>query len=472
MPGRILPEEIRLYAVPGAEDSQDFSIEFGNVSRTLTVSLTGSSLIEIEEFLVSVSVEGPGVDPDPGTGGPFIPGDGDEPPFGGGGVEVHDEILATPGLGQPFQVSPEQRVTGRVRARVGAGHIAGVFTATLKVEGLDAPASIQVRLVTGTLRIETLESPAYLHQDTWDVLPLRIALPGAAGTELRLTPDTPAQGRIPLRVVPPDEGRAAANLEVLIPAPSFPLGPTNIVIKVEGLAQSAVLFGVEIEVAARPPRGEGPVELNQALWDAMGAALLPLRVRCVGFHCYGESTEISSSEEPQFFFGVLPANEPAWLTAHTGVYGGVDKGETRGADVELYSGRSRLMLIQTTVIEHDEGNPEQIKTIVEGAYDKGSEELASAAAATVPVVGPYIAIAVWLSFLVGKSDAVKGIMEGLGLDPDTVGTSEIVLTAKQLREYAGSPPSDFFGLKAHFATPIITRKSEGAFAAFFLVERT
>lgn len=463
MPGRITPAIIRLNAPPGTAAQYDFAVEIGRTSRTLAATIAGSSAITLEGITVQQMVE---VEPDPGAGDPPVPWREHEE----GLVEARYEIVAQAGAGEAFPVSPGQTVTGTLRGLVQAGTGPGLYTATLKVDGFGAePETALVRLVTGQIAVETLDSPAILHQDTWDILPLRVSLPGGAGTEVVLSVDSPADGRGPTKVVPPDRGKAAVNLAVHLPRTVFPLGPAVLRIWVEGLTQSPFQVELDVEVAAAPPRGEGPVELNQVIWDAMGAALLPLRVKFVGFHCQRESTEWSGSEEPQFFFGTLPARATAWNEAHSDVYGDVDAGQTRSADLELYSGRSTALAISVIAVEHDSDDPERVKEMIEGAYDRASEEIAAQFGA-IPVVGPFVAVAVWVAYLVGKADAVKGLMEIFGPEDDIVGSAEIVLTPRQLREYAATPPSDYFGIPAHFASPVIAREDEGAFVALFRVE--
>ncbi len=461
MAGRITPSIIRLNAPPGTAIQYDFAVDIGTTGRTLVASIAGSSAITLEGITVQKMVE---VEPD--IGDPPVPWREHDDDL----VEVHYEIVAQAGAGEPFAVIPGQIVWGTVRGLVQAGAGPGLYTATLKVDGFGAePDTALVRLVTGRISVETLDSPAILHQDTWDILPLRISLPGATGTEVRLSVDSPADGRGPAKVVPPDRGKAAATLAVRLPKTFFPLGPAVLRVWVDGLTQSPFQVELDVEVVAAPPRGEGPVELNQVIWDALGAALSPLRVKFVGFHCQRESTEWSGSEEPQFFFGALPARATAWSESHSEIYGNVDAGQTRSADLELYSGRSTALAISIVAVEHDSDDPERIKEMIEGAYDRASEEIAAQFGA-IPVVGPFVAVAVWVAYLAGKADAINGLMEIFGPEDDIVGSAEIVLTPRQLREYAGTPPSDYFGIPAHFASPVITREDEGAFVALFRVE--
>ena len=85
-------------------------------------------------------------------------------------------------------------------------------------------------------------------------------------------------------------------------------------------------------------------------------------MRYVGFHCFGETSEWSDSDEIYFTFGVLPYLIDKKNTKQTGTYLGVDSGESRSSGfepVELYRGLPFGTAILITLSEHDSGDPNE-----------------------------------------------------------------------------------------------------------------
>ena len=61
-----------------------------------------------------------------------------------------------------------------------------------------------------------------------------------------------------------------------------------------------------------------------------------IALRFVGFHCFGETDELSASDEPYFTFGVLPAVIERKDPAH-GIHENVDAGESVAKVLELFT---------------------------------------------------------------------------------------------------------------------------------------
>jgi hypothetical protein len=72
-------------------------------------------------------------------------------------------------------------------------------------------------------------------------------------------------------------------------------------------------------------------------WPDIGSIeMRPVSLRYLGLHCFGETNELSASDEPYVTFGVVPMVTKLGRTLQTRIYEGVDAGESRGDDLELY----------------------------------------------------------------------------------------------------------------------------------------
>jgi hypothetical protein len=206
-------------------------------------------------------------------------------------------------------------------------------------------------------------------------------------------------------------------------------------------------------------------------FPGLEAALTAVRTQFVGFHCFGESNEWSDSDEPYFIFGTLTTARREKRTEKSGIFEDVDAGQTRGFEVEVFSGRAASMVISVTVMENDADgmDPEAVKEIVDGAYDKASDKFVELVAEMPFIGGPVQAAAAMVALLILKPAVTKEINEVLAPGDDLVNTEVIALTPQELRSYLAEPAQDFYGIKAHFASPVITSHGEGAYVALFRV---
>ena len=204
----------------------------------------------------------------------------------------------------------------------------------------------------------------------------------------------------------------------------------------------------------------------------MANALAPVIVRFVGFHCLWELTEASASDEPYFIVSSLPVDIEKRQTIRTRIFEEVDRGDTRREITELYRGRSAGMVISVIAREHDTGNPDEYRAVVEAAVDKAAEKAAEGTAALltmISAVGPALAILAEITLNVLKPELIHEFNSLIGSDDDTVGETMLTLTPQQLRELARTPPADYFGLHAHIATKVMTSHRQGGYIAFFEV---
>ena len=114
-------------------------------------------------------------------------------------------------------------------------------------------------------------------------------------------------------------------------------------------------------------------------------------LRYVGFHCFGETNEISGSDEPYFVFGMVPAPLNGGQAQRTRIYEDIDAGRSVGDDITLYTGAPLGLALSVSLFEHDEGDPDAFKDNVEKAvdiaHDKGVEALVE-----IPAAGPVLAV--------------------------------------------------------------------------------
>jgi hypothetical protein len=203
-------------------------------------------------------------------------------------------------------------------------------------------------------------------------------------------------------------------------------------------------------------------------WPDVGAIeMQEISLRYVGLHCFGETDEWSGSDEPFVTFGVVPTLIDQ-RKALQRVYQGVDAGESRGDLVELYRGLPFGVAISVTVGEHDQGDPDKYRAIVERAVDKASEKVVEAIA-EIPAVGAYLAVVATLVLLVAEPAIADAANELLGTGEDVIGTVRLALTPKDMMRLTRVERQDFHGIQAHLESPLIS-DNEASYKAYFDVE--
>ena len=223
---------------------------------TLVASIEGSSAIVLDELVAYTTVTesaGQGSTITSPVAGASCP----ETPHEELGVtEVRLVVVAQAGADEPLPVSPDQHVSGYVRAMIDTAGASGMRKALLQISGpWPVPAEAEIRFMAGDVAIEPLYPPVVLHQDQWAVIPFRVSLPDAMGTEISLTADAPVHETERPTLVMPYNAAVLTSLRLIAPAHSFPTGPAQLQLSVTGLAQSPVRYplDVQIEPAAPPP---------------------------------------------------------------------------------------------------------------------------------------------------------------------------------------------------------------------------
>lgn len=191
-------------------------------------------------------------------------------------------------------------------------------------------------------------------------------------------------------------------------------------------------------------------------WPDIGAfEMHEVVLRYVGFHCFGETDEISASDEPYITFGVVPILTDKIATVPTKIYEDVNAGQSRGDQIELYRGLPFGLALSVTLAEHDEGDPNKFREHVKGGVEKTGEKIDEAitkAPAVGSVLGPIVGIALAIAGPT-LTDLVNGL---LGTGDDHIGTTHMVLTVKDMLQLANSDRRDFEGIMAHLESPLIS----------------
>jgi hypothetical protein len=209
----------------------------------------------------------------------------------------------------------------------------------------------------------------------------------------------------------------------------------------------------------------GPIDLGDVV------------VRYRGMNCFGETDndQLSSADEPYCVIASVPAVGPS-VTVTTPIEEDVDAGDTRPqAGIELFRGRPNGVTFATTLMEHDFGDPEHYRQLVDKAVAKGSEQVAKGVEAAVAgLAGPVVAAV--------ASVAAAGILSALGpeiavaingvLDTgdDAIGVATTNLSAKQLCTLPGVPLAQERNVMFHVATELISGHG-ASYKAYFDVVR-
>jgi hypothetical protein len=194
-----------------------------------------------------------------------------------------------------------------------------------------------------------------------------------------------------------------------------------------------------------------------------------IALRYVGFHCFGETNEWSASDEPYFYFGVLPTLVELKKTERTLIYNGVDAGESRGDLKELYRGLPLGGAISISLFEHDEDDPEKYRENVDKAVDAAAEKVV-AGLAEVPVVGAPLAVLAHIAFIVTGPAITDFINNALGTEDDFIGSVVLALSPEDMQRLARAELQDFHGIKARLESPLISGDGSSYKAYFDVVE--
>ncbi len=209
----------------------------------------------------------------------------------------------------------------------------------------------------------------------------------------------------------------------------------------------------------------GPIDLGDVV------------VRYKGLFCFGETDDdqLSFEDEPYVIFGIVPVSTENRLEIRTRIYGedddpfgGVDAGDSREDNIELYRGLPYGMALGVTLMEHDFGDPEKYKAQVKIGVDKASEAVVFGTQ-HIPILGPTLAkVAEPLLEAVGPT-IVNTINDLLDTQDDILDMHGWAITAREMVLNTRRSVSNFHGIEWHLDSPLFSGQG-ASYKVYFSVE--
>jgi hypothetical protein len=191
-------------------------------------------------------------------------------------------------------------------------------------------------------------------------------------------------------------------------------------------------------------------------WPDTGAIELGhVSVRYTGLACFS-TTSGSGSDEPYVLFGIVPAPPTAAVSStRTVIYEGVDGGDSREDDIELYRGLPYGLSLSAVLMEHDFGDPDKYRNTVKIAVEQASNGVA-VGVGFIPYVGPFLAPAAKAILEALGPDIVEALNDFLGTEDDYVGSAAFFISGKDMVTLARAERKNFRGILWHLESPLIS----------------
>lgn len=202
---------------------------------------------------------------------------------------------------------------------------------------------------------------------------------------------------------------------------------------------------------------EPPVDLQ---------ALIPvpdIEVRYAGLQCFAETDVDQGSNSDEPYLVITTGTLAGQTTLRTTIYDDVDAGESRVDDILLYRGPADALSLVVQVMEHDNGDADEVRDDVNAAADKAAAGVAGALVG-VPKVGPVLSalfIAAWEKW----GPEIKDALVWLVAD-NHLGSAELTFTRRQLTEQARGSLQEFRGVSFTTETPLVEGAGSSYKAAF------
>jgi hypothetical protein len=174
-------------------------------------------------------------------------------------------------------------------------------------------------------------------------------------------------------------------------------------------------------------------------WGDTGAMAVPnnrIAVRYSGFNCFG-ITDGLGDDEPYFVFGVVA---PGFHAApRTPIFEGVSAGSNVPHSLDLLRGAPLGIAIDVTLMEHDSGDPDKHRSLVERAVNEAVPRVTEVLT-LVPAIGQVLSIGARVALELLHGDIVEALNSLLGTGDDRLGQQLIHLTPKQMIVLATQAP--------------------------------
>jgi hypothetical protein len=205
-------------------------------------------------------------------------------------------------------------------------------------------------------------------------------------------------------------------------------------------------------------------------WPDTGAIDLgQVSVRYTGLACFS-TTDGPGSDEPYVLFGIVPPPPTAMAyTTRSVIYEEVDGGDSRVDDIEIYRGLPYGLLLSVVLMEHDLGDPDAYRNIVQTAVDQASGGLV-VGVGVIPYVGPFL-VPIAKALL---EEAVPAIVEwinvSLGTEDDFVCEKSFLISAKDVVTHAHAEWQNFRGIPWQLESPLLSGDGADYKVYFGIVE--
>jgi hypothetical protein len=202
-------------------------------------------------------------------------------------------------------------------------------------------------------------------------------------------------------------------------------------------------------------------------FDAGAIELGNVAVRYRGIRCFGETDELSASDEPYVHLSAIPPRTGQQFHTRSQIYTDVDSGDARPDNIELYRGLPFGLAIGIVLMEYDLDNPDQYKGPIKAAVDGASVAVAGALTA-IPGVGVVLGPLAGAGLAAANGDIVDALNSVVGGAPDHIGTVALNVTPKQMVTMTRAPRHGYNGLEYHLESPLISGDGASYKAVFDL----
>jgi LGFP repeat len=205
-------------------------------------------------------------------------------------------------------------------------------------------------------------------------------------------------------------------------------------------------------------------------WPDTGAVDMGnITVRYKGLYCFGETDELSASDEPYVLFGTVgvptATGSAPETNLRTQIYDDVDSGDCRPDNIELYRGGPLGILVGFALFEHDEGDPDQYLGLIKDGVDLAGKGVSAGCGA---IFGPEAASTCQSLWSDVGPKIVGAINDLINTQDNVIATSSMQITAKDLIRLARTATTNFWGIGYHVESELLS-DGDASYKVYFEV---
>ncbi|MDF5755221.1 hypothetical protein P3X83_21690, partial [Spongiactinospora sp. TRM90649] len=214
------------------------------------------------------------------------------------------------------------------------------------------------------------------------------------------------------------------------------------------------------------PTTDGAVEA--AYWYEELPPPINVAIRYRGLVCFGETDwdQGSSEDEPYVIMTTVSATG-ATNTVRSRIYEDVDAGESCPDEVEIYRGPAHGVNLGVVLMEHDEGDPNKYRDVVESGVRTAAGGIAAGVTA---VGGPLAGAAVTAVLQKFAPDIAKAVNDLLDFGDDKIDADTLVLDTGRLTDTAKAGWLDSHGVSYKIETKLLSGEGASYKAHFDVVQ--